>query len=67
MSAQIFQFSNAPRRLEKIKTSTRVGEDIGEDIGDDLPAEIDFRSPEWKARKAEKAKSVGKIGGKPAM
>jgi hypothetical protein len=51
MSAQIFQFSTAPRRLEKIKTSTRVGEDIG----DNLPAEIDFRSPEWKARKAEKA------------
>src|ERR1700730_13915508 len=51
MSAQIFQFANAPRRLEKIKTSTRVGEDIG----DNLPAEIDFRSPGWKARQAERA------------
>jgi len=45
MSAEIFQFSTAPRRLEKIKTSTRVGEDIG----DNLPAEIEFRSPGWKA------------------
>jgi hypothetical protein len=50
MSCEIIQFSNAPRRLEKIKTSTRVGEDI-----DNLPAEIDFRSPGWKARKAERA------------
>ena len=49
MSAEIFQFSTAPRR--SIKTSTRVGEDIG----DNLPEEIDFRSPEWKARKAERA------------
>jgi hypothetical protein len=49
MSAEIFQFSTAPRR--SIKTSTRVGEDIG----DDLAEEIDFRSPEWKARKAERA------------
>jgi len=29
MSAEIFQFSTAPRRSAKIKTSTRVGEDIG--------------------------------------
>jgi hypothetical protein len=36
MSAEIFQFSTAPRRSEKIKTSTRVGEDIG----DNLPAEV---------------------------
>jgi hypothetical protein len=36
MSAEIFQFSTAPRRSAKIKTSTRVGEDIG----DNLPAEI---------------------------
>jgi hypothetical protein len=49
MSCDIIQFSSAPRR--SIKTSTRVGEDIG----DNLPAEIDFRSPEWKAKKAEKA------------
>jgi hypothetical protein len=49
MSAEILQFSTAPRR--SIKTSTRVGEDIG----DDLAEEIDFRSPEWKARKAERA------------
>jgi len=47
--AEIFQFSTAPRR--SIKTSTRVGEDIG----DNLPAEMEFRSPGWKARKAEKA------------
>jgi hypothetical protein len=53
MSAEIFQFSTAPRRSTTIKTSTRVGEDIG----DNLPAEIDFRSPEWKARKAERALS----------
>jgi len=38
MSAEIFQFSTAPRRSAKIKTSTRVGEDIG----DNLPAEITF-------------------------
>jgi hypothetical protein len=38
MSAEIFQFSTAPRRSEKIKTSTRVGEDIG----DNLPAEAVF-------------------------
>jgi hypothetical protein len=49
MSAEIFQFSTAPRR--SIKTSTRVGEDIG----DNLPAEIDLRSPGWKARQAERA------------
>jgi hypothetical protein len=36
MSAEIFQFSTAPRRSVKIKTSTRVGEDIG----DNLPAEV---------------------------
>jgi hypothetical protein len=35
MSCEIIQFSTAPRS-EKIKTSTRVGEDIG----DNLPAEI---------------------------
>jgi hypothetical protein len=49
MSCEIIQFSAAPRR--SIKTSTRVGEDIG----DSLPAEIDFRSSGWKARKAERA------------
>jgi hypothetical protein len=36
MTAEIFQFSIAPRRSEKIKISSRVGEDIG----DNLPAEI---------------------------
>jgi hypothetical protein len=51
MSAEIFQFSTATKRSATIKTSTRVGEDIGENI----PAEIDFRSSEWKARKAERA------------
>jgi hypothetical protein len=51
MSAEIFQFSTAPRRSTTIKTSTRVGEDIG----DDLPEEIEFRSPGWKARKAAAA------------
>jgi hypothetical protein len=38
MSAEIIQFSTAPRRSAKIKTSTRVGEDIG----DNLPAEVMF-------------------------
>jgi hypothetical protein len=36
MSAEIFQFSTALRRSKKIKTSTRVGEDID----DNLPAEV---------------------------
>jgi hypothetical protein len=51
MSCEIIQFSAAAKRSATIKTSTRVGEDIG----DNIPAEIDFRSPEWKARKAERA------------
>jgi hypothetical protein len=36
MSGEIIQFSTAPRRTQKIQTSTR----IGEEIGNNLPAEF---------------------------
>jgi hypothetical protein len=49
MSAEIFQFSTAPRRLEKIKTSTRVGEDIG----DNLPAEVTAFTPSQRRRQGK--------------
>jgi hypothetical protein len=46
MSAEIFQFSTAPRRIENVKTSTRVGEDIG----DNLPAELTAFTPSQRRR-----------------
>ena len=74
MSAEIFQFSTAPRRSTTIKTSTRVGEDIG----DDLPEEIENSGlPDGKPGKPRRqidprprstrtfAKSAETFGGQP--